>query len=130
MEWGKNYEEDKGNDIVHSRYTEEDRMIKERKLITRYGKRANVSEKGIVFGTNVIGVGLDISCQNMYDFFITPEDTVQRGCGRTGRFNEKDYNGVVNYTICILKDKRYKRYIKERINEESYFVPLPLVCRN
>ena len=114
------YEEDKGNDIVHSRYTEEDRMIKERKLITRYGKRANVSEKGIVFGTNVIGVGLDISCQNMYDFFITPEDTVQRGCGRTGRFNEKEYNGVVNYTICILKDKRYKRYIKERINEESY----------
>ena len=55
-----------------------------------------------------------------YDFFITPEDTVQRGCGRTGRFNEKEYNGVVNYTICILKDKRYKRYIKERINEESY----------
>lgn len=114
------YKPDENNDIIHSRYTDEDREKKEGKLLSNYGKRADVNNKGIVYGTNIIGVGLDISCHNMYDFFITPEDTIQRCCGRTGRFNEREYNGVINYTVCVLKDKRYKRYLKERINGEFY----------
>ena len=114
------YKPDENNDIIHSRYTDEDREKKEGKLLSNYGKRADVNNKGIVYGTNIIGVGLDISCHNMYDFFITPEDTIQRCCGRTGRFNEREYNGVINYTVCVLKDKRYKRYLKERIDGEFY----------
>lgn len=97
----------KDNEIIHARYADNDRLIKEKRLIKQYGKHADVVNKKIVYGTNIIGVGLDISARNIYDFYVTPEDTIQRGCGRSGRFNEKEYNGSVNYNICRLNDMKY-----------------------
>lgn len=116
----KLYEPNKGNDIIHARYTETDRAFKERKLTEGYGKKSVVENKTIVFGTNIIGVGLDISAKNIYDFFVTPEDTIQRGCGRSGRFNEKEYQGSVNYNICRIPTElvQKKSAFKDRVNDE------------
>ena len=120
------YEPNKGNDIIHARYTDKDRAEKESILNYKYGKQSNIPDKTIVYGTMIIGVGLDISAKNIYDFFITPEDTIQRGCGRSGRFNEPEYEGYVNYNICQVESKlktrnsRFKDRIKEEIGINLY----------
>ena len=110
--------------IIHARFTREDRQAKESCLIKSYGKHANVEDKGLVIGTMIIGVGLDISAHNIYDFCITPEDAIQRGCGRGGRFNEDKYNGTIDYYCCSVTNPQYlttyEKYIKSMYNQKLH----------
>ena len=56
----------------------------------------------IVVCTGIIGKGLDISAKNIYDYTLTPSDTLQRVCGRASRFGEYE---AINYFLCNVKDK-------------------------
>lgn len=93
---------DKKSLLIHSRFTEGDRNEIEDKIYQYHGKYSDIDKRNTVFGTNIIGVGLDISAKQIYDFVVTPEDTIQRGCGRGGRFNEYK---EIDYKICLLGDK-------------------------
>jgi len=88
--------------LIHSRYTKSDRADIESNIYKRHDKYSIVPDRNTVIGTNIIGVGLDVSAKNIYDFVISPENTIQRGCGRGGRFAEKEYNNEINYNVCIL----------------------------
>ena len=101
--------------LIHSRYTVNDRNEIEHKMYMRHGKYSDVSKRNTIVGTNIIGVGLDISAKNIYDFIISPEDTIQRGCGRGGRFGEKEYENEINYYACtLISNKTLKEEVSKR----------------
>ena len=90
--------------LIHSRFAKDDRNNIEDKIYKCHDKNSSVENRNTVVGTNIIGVGLDVSAKSIYDFVISPENTIQRGCGRGGRFAEKEYNNEINYHVCILSD--------------------------
>lgn len=90
--------------LIHSRFTKEGRNNIENKIYQYHDKNSSIEKRNTVVGTNIIGVGLDVSAKSIYDFVISPENTIQRGCGRGGRFAEKEYNNEINYHVCILAD--------------------------
>lgn len=100
----KAFKENRGHkvNLIHARFTNNDRRLMFKKLFAMNGKRSEVSKHGIWYGTSLIGTALDVSAKHIYDCVLSPEDTVQRGCGRGGRFNEVEYNGEVFYHACIL----------------------------
>ena len=112
----------KANDIlIHSRFPTSRRLEIENKIYEYHGKDSIVAERNNIFGTNIIGVGLDISAMNIYDFVITPENTIQRVCGRGGRFGEKEYNNEINYIICnVNNDRSNNLLINEQINDSLH----------
>lgn len=91
--------------LIHANFTENDRRCIENSIYEYHDKMSNVSKRNTVVGTNIIGVGLDVSAKNVYDFVLNPESTIQRGCGRGGRFNEAEYNGSINYIVCITNGR-------------------------
>ena len=107
---------DKDNKIlIHSRFTRQDRDDIEDRIYQFHDKHSVVSTRNTVIGTNIIGVGLDVSAKNIYDFVVTPENTIQRGCGRGGRFAEKEYNNEINYNVCVLSDDVATKQLTSRM---------------
>ena len=91
--------------LIHSMFTQNDRQAIENKIYHHHDKVASVDNRNTIVGTNIIGVGLDVSAHNIYDFVLSPESTIQRGCGRGGRFNEPEYENSINYVVCTTKGK-------------------------
>lgn len=105
--------------LIHSRFPRNRRNELENKIYEFHGKNSDVKCRNNVFGTSIIGVGLDISAKHIYDFVITPENTIQRGCGRGGRFNESEYKNEIEYHVCELSKKTdFKRIIESQTSEE------------
>jgi len=105
------------NILMHARFPKQRRIDIESNVYKRHGKHSVVAERNTVVSTNILGVGIDASAKSSYDFAVSPEDTIQRGCGRTGRFAEKGYNGEINYTLCVLTDdKATKNFITRTFN--------------
>lgn len=105
------------NILMHARFPKQRRIDIESNVYKRHGKKSVVAERNTVVSTNILGVGIDASAKSSYDFAVSPEDTIQRGCGRTGRFAEKGYNGEINYTLCVLTDdKATKNFITRTFN--------------
>lgn len=90
--------------LIHSKFTDDDRSNIENAIYEKHDKHSDVSKRNTVIGTNIIGVGLDVSAKNIMDFVISPENTIQRGCGRGGRFAEDEYDNQIDYTICVLEN--------------------------
>lgn len=104
--------------LIHSMYTKEDRKAKEEMLYTIYGKNAACGElKPMVIATSILGVGLDLSAKNLFDSPISPEDTIQRCCGRTSRFAEY---GEVDYYVIVGKNGEHKRHINSVYDYELH----------
>lgn len=103
--------------LLHSRYLPQDRKDKENLLYSMYGKHSkNDDNKMPVIATSVIGVGLDVSASTIYDECISPEDTIQRGCGRGSRFCEYE---VIDYYV-ITNKKENKKHINNVYNSSLH----------
>lgn len=86
--------------LYHAQFTDEDMEKKREFLFRNFGKGTPESDAVIVC-TGIIGTGLDVSAKNIYDFTLTPSDTLQRVCGRASRFGEYE---LVNYTLCDITE--------------------------
>ena len=105
------------NILMHARFPKQRRIDIESNVYKRHGKHSVVTERNTVVSTNILGVGIDASAKSSYDFAVSPEDTIQRGCGRTGRFAEKGYDDGINYTLCVLvNDTPTKKFITRTYN--------------
>lgn len=82
--------------LYHAQYEEQDMIEKRDILFKNFGKNTLESDM-IVVCTGIIGTGLDVSAKNIYDFTLTPADTLQRVCGRASRFGEYD---TISYYLC------------------------------
>lgn len=93
-----------GSTLLHARFTDDDRSRVEDSVYISHGKKSDISKRNLIVGTNLIGTGLDISAKSIYDFVLSPESTIQRCCGRGGRYGEKEYNNEINYYVCVLNE--------------------------
>lgn len=73
--------------LLHSRFTKNDRQQKENWAMQEFGKdrAARQAESAILVATQVIEVGLDISCENLHTELAEATSLVQRG-GRCARY--------------------------------------------
>lgn len=106
--------------LLHANFTDKDRKAIEERLYKTHGKKSPVEQRNAVIGTNALSTGLNISAQSIYDFVINPEGTIQRGCGRGGRFGEKEYKQV-DYHVCIFEDNlSSETFIKKTYNKDLF----------
>lgn len=94
--------------LYHAQFENDDLKALRNKLFCEFGKGTPVSNK-IVVCTGIIGTGLDISAENIYDYTLSPSDTLQRVCGRASRFGEYD---EINYFLCDFKDDEIEKIAK------------------
>ncbi|MEA3313580.1 MAG: CRISPR-associated helicase Cas3' [Caldisericota bacterium] len=74
---------------IHSRFFKKDRISKEKKIINIFGKDSDPDKEAILISTQVIEVGLDISCDTLHTE-ISPINSFLQRAGRCARFkNEK-----------------------------------------
>lgn len=95
----KQYNKEKCCNLIHGKFTDEDRQMKMSKLMSSYGKSAT-QNKDLTIMTSICDTGIDISAQNIVEFPWSAQDTIQRVCGRVGRFNEYE---TIHYYILDLE---------------------------
>ena len=103
--------------LLHSRFTRQDRHIKEESVQKEFGKKKeNYSETDLILiATQVIEVGLDITCQSLHTEVASASSVLQRA-GRCARFpNER---GEV-YVYDVPSDKKDKPNYSPYINQEA-----------
>lgn len=86
---------------LHSRFFDEDRKSKEKKLKDLFGK--NSSESAILISTQVIEAGMDISCDTMH-VEISPVNSFLQRAGRCARW-EGQSGEIYVYDILDLDEK-------------------------
>lgn len=86
--------------FAHSRFPENEITPKLFNIIDNHGKHGEAMGRKPLIGTSFIGFALDITTDNMYDFVVSPDTTIQRGCGRVNRFCNSQNLGV--YNMCIF----------------------------
>jgi len=70
---------------LHSRFFDQDRKEKEKKLKSLFGKNCNKNEAAILIATQVIEAGMDLSCNVMHTE-ISPINSFLQRAGRCARF--------------------------------------------
>ncbi|MFQ6056236.1 MAG: CRISPR-associated helicase Cas3', partial [Methanosarcinales archaeon] len=93
--------------LLHSRFLEEDRKKKEDKLKEIFGQ--NSRKKGILIATQVIEVGLDISCDTMHTE-LSPIDSLIQRTGRCARWGG-------NGSVYVYEVGHAKPYIEKLIDD-------------
>lgn len=70
---------------IHSRFFKKDRVNKEEEIIEIFGKGSDPDKEAILISTQVIEVGLDISCDTLHTE-ISPINSFLQRAGRCARF--------------------------------------------
>lgn len=101
--------------LIHSRFTDEDRQEKQRRLEGAVGKDGWSGDKYrgpdiIIVATQVVEVGLDISVRTLHSE-IAPASSIVQRAGRCARFAEQ--HGRV-YLYPLAEDERYAPYDRSR----------------
>lgn len=75
-------------ELLHSRFLPEDRKSKEDWVMARFGKNSSVSVPSLLVATQVVEVGLDISCELLLSE-LAPADALIQRAGRCARWGGK-----------------------------------------
>ncbi len=102
-------ETDKPVFLLHSRFLEEDRNEKEKKVLDVFGK---AQKEGILISTQVVEVGMDISATKLLTE-ISPVDSLIQRAGRVARWGGK--GEIVVYDLEKKEGNPYAPYTKELI---------------
>ena len=94
--------------LLHTLFPLRDKEHLLDEVLKNRSKNSNKNERKTIFGTNVIGVGCDISASEINDIIISPDNTIQR-CGRGDRFGEK---GEMELNCFIINNKSANTFIK------------------
>ena len=98
--------------LLHSRFTRQDRHIKEEFVQKEFGKKKEkYSETDrILIATQVIEVGLDITCQSLHTE-VAPASSVLQRAGRCARFpKERGEVYVYNAPLNTKGERNYSPY--------------------
>lgn len=77
---------------INSRFFKKDRQDKEKKILEFFGKNGDHNKKAILVATQIVEVGLDISCDVLHTE-ISPINSFLQRIGRCARFEGE--NGIV-----------------------------------
>jgi CRISPR-associated endonuclease/helicase Cas3 len=86
---------------LHSRFFDEDREQKEKRLKQLFGKENN--ESAILISTQVIEAGMDISCDTMH-VEISPVNSFLQRVGRCARW-EGEHGNIYVYDVLELEER-------------------------
>jgi CRISPR-associated endonuclease/helicase Cas3 len=101
-------------DIIHSKYSDEDRAEKTQAILKKFGK--NGDKNGIVISAPVLQAALDISFTELSKTIESPEADIQT-IGRINRWGEEKKECVLNF-LDLTKDKSERCAIVARYNLE------------
>lgn len=101
--------------LLHSRYLGEDRRRKEDEIRNLFGKAKEKSGSVILVATQVIEVGLDITCEVMHTE-VAPASSILQRAGRCARF--KDEMGEV-YVYQVPVDETGKQNYAPYLGEQE-----------
>jgi CRISPR-associated endonuclease/helicase Cas3 len=110
--------------LLHARFTSSDRNEKEKRVLEQFGKEKKYwTEKNLILvATQVIEVGLDITCENLHTEIAPANAIFQRG-GRCARFeNEKGDVHIYNVPLNKEGEPNYAPYlgIEARLCESAW----------
>lgn len=113
------YEKQKASedDILHSRFIDSDRKIKEERLYSAHDKHSIREDRNVEYGTHILITGNDISANSVYEVPMCPDKTIQAVFGRCGRFMEKFYKNKGNYYVVEVTDKDQRAAITKLRNQ-------------
>lgn len=105
--------------LLHSRYLREDRLRKEDEIRNQFGKAQKKDGSVILVATQVIEVGLDITCEVMHTE-VAPASSILQRAGRCARFMDErgevyvyqvpvDENGKLNYAPYLGEQETLSR---------------------
>ena len=107
----------KGTEIrlLHSRFTPEDRQLKEKEVLREFGQKVQNRKIGslILVATQVVEVGLDITCDRLHTE-IAPANSIFQRAGRCAR-----YPGEVGHVYIYQVPTRDSRG-KEKLDFKPY----------
>ena len=98
--------------LLHSRFTRQDRHIKEESVRREFGKKKKTYSETdlILIATQVIEVGLDITCQSLHTEVASASSVLQRA-GRCTRFpNERGEVYVYDVPLDKKGERNYSPY--------------------
>lgn len=120
--------------VLHSKFTSEDREIKEKEVVKYFGKDSKDNDK-ILLTTQIVEAGMDISCDILYSELCSIDSLVQRdgrccrwgGNGNVIVFNNNDVvydidvvnntkNKLKNNNNLILDWETQKKWINDILN--------------
>ena len=104
---------------IHSRFPEDDKTNLLKRAIDNHGKYGNPRDRKQLIGTSFIGFALDITTDNMYDFVVSPDTTIQRGCGRVNRFC--DSQNIGTYNFCVIENGKIPNIVSDTYNKKLYY---------
>lgn len=103
--------------LLHTQFMERDKNGHLDEVFANRGRNSDISARKTVVGTDVIGVGVNVSAEHICDVVKTPEDTVQR-CGRGNRFGEYGKESVKLHCI-RLTDKSSRRFSRLLLGDKG-----------
>lgn len=108
--------------LLHSRFLPDDRQEKEKDLETVFGKNWQKKDDGkchILIATQVIEVGLNLTCEVMYSQLCPMSSLLQRA-GRCARFNDEKGEVYIYREINISEENSLKSQQEtEDVEEEK-----------
>jgi len=104
--------------FAHTRFPENEIYPKLLDVIDNHGKNGSPSERRTLVGTSFLGFALDITTDNMYDFVVSPDTTIQRGAGRVNRFCNS--NNLGTYNMCLFTDGRTPNIISSSYDKNLF----------
>lgn len=106
---------DRGPKLIHSRFSVNDRAIKEEEVIGLLGKEST-GKSGIIISTQVCEVGLDISCDLLVTECASSDALVQR-IGRVARWGGKG-------KVIIVNPEKSVPYVDKKLEDDGDFVSI------
>lgn len=97
--------------LIHSRFLEEDRSLKEAKVREIFGKGSSANE-AILISTQVIEVGMDISSEKLLTE-VSPVDSLIQRAGRVARWGGK--GEIIVYNVEKKAGNPHAPYSKELV---------------
>lgn len=103
--------------VLHSRFTAEDREIKEREVLKYFGKNSTDNDK-ILITTQIVEAGMDISADVLYSEICPIDNLVQRD-GRCCRWGGKGEVIVFDGSNIIYNDEVVNKTRDKLINNQN-----------
>ncbi len=106
---------DHGVVLIHSRFSVQDRAVKEKAVVDSMGK-ASDTKSSLVISTQVCEVGLDISCDLLITECASADALIQR-VGRVARWGGKG-------EVIVVNPEKSVPYVDKKLGDDGNFVSI------
>ena len=107
--------------LIHTQFPQTVYKNKIKEVLENCGPNSNEKERKVLFGTNVLGTGCNISAKIIREFPRAPHITIQ-SIGRGDRFTTN--GGSMEYVAFYVNDKSVPEFIKCYFDNSKYGIEI------